>query len=142
MDRKVKIGYWMYGLSFVLPNYDFQFAGIHLAVDCAIGGATRVFALLSNPFYSVQALFSFSLLFQNYLILPGVDVAKRWRIASMVWVWTPVFLPYSRSSESVYLLIAVPPYLLWAASITLLNYAKLQNVQSQSPDSIRADGDS
>ena len=124
-----KHGYVLFGVSFFTPNFGLDYIGMNLAVDSVLGGGG---GLLDSPWRSPLSLFGLSLFFLNFTLIPGAEIKKGWRKVFIAWPWTVAFIPQIADEGRMYVFAMVPPFLLWAISISLINYLKMKEGQNQS----------
>ncbi|MEM9158928.1 MAG: hypothetical protein AAGB46_07730 [Verrucomicrobiota bacterium] len=123
MPKYRKLGYILYGLSFIAPNWDFKFIGIWLAIDAASAGALNLILSWNNVLAGSIGLLA---LVSNFSIIPDNGMTKPWRIATIIFIWLLAFLPYSRYPDSFVILAMLPPYLIWASGLTLVNLSHIK----------------
>jgi len=123
MKPTLKHGYILYGLSFVVPNIGLDYIGVNLAIIAVLGGVGSLFESLWMLPLSIYGL---SLFFLNFSLIPGAEIKKGWRKVFLVLPWSAAIIPEMRNDGGFYVYGLVPPYLLWASSITIINYLKIK----------------
>lgn len=127
MDTKLKVGYWLYALSFVTPSFDLSLWGIQIATNCALSSVALLLSGFPELLYGLAML---SLFFLNFTVLPGIELHKGLRIATMILAGLAGILPQQGPEGETLFYVTVPPYLLWAASVLLINLLKIKEARS------------
>lgn len=123
-----KHGYILFGLSFICPNLTLDMIGINLAVDSVLGGVGGLLDGLSRIPSSIYGLSLFAL---NFSIMPGVEIKNGLRKLIAIWPWTLLGFSFFGFGGIGFILAISPPFLIWAASISLINILEIKTQQNQ-----------
>ena len=127
MDIKLKLGYWLFGLSFIAPSFDLSQWGIQIATDCALSGVSLLISGFPSMLFGLALL---GLFFVNFSILPGIEINKSLRIASAVAAILAGIIPQEGTKGETIFFITTPPFLLWATAIILINIIKIRRAET------------
>ena len=128
VSKLQKLGYWLFGLSFIAPNYDLRFVGVKLAIDSALMGASNVIVSFGHVFAGVIGLIALGV---NFSVIPGNGMTRNWRIATVVFVWLIALAPYRYRDDHYVVVGMIPPYLMWATAISILNLCVIRKEEKK-----------